>query len=225
MKAPKKVIEKVKKLLARAKGKGSTLDEMRMAMEKASAIMLEWNLQEGDLETQIKVGYGDFYGVQDKHLVFLAKAAGLLYGCLPMFTSNETDQTFRFVGREENVSAAQATYEFFVEEVRALGELLRPKKLGGLAEYEKYLERFYGTCSVRIFYEATRTVECLKPQSNALVPYQEIKLLENEALQFAQGSGEVIERGTANFLVNPEGPGAGLGWKAGGLVKLHKEIE
>jgi len=216
-----KIIDRIRKLFALAKDKSASENEIFVAMEKASKLMLEYGVTEADIATKSGLDFcysPPFNGTP--HAPSLARAAALLYGVIPV-TDRRTKQIV-FAGPVEFAAAAAVTFEELSDQVEALAKEMRPETIepSRVAEYE---ERFLEVCSIRVLREAARIMDQFKTSEgskNALVvQYDQITAA---SVAFATGDLGVEQENRA--LTLPEGPGATHGWRSGRFVRLQKQV-
>jgi len=229
---------KVRKLLALAAlNSGGTEDERMTAMKMAMALMLKHGIEQDALgadEAAIKAKYGNVNRQKLRdYQVSLASAAAALYGCKAMFYRSGK-AGFVFVGREDNIDAAEQTLFWLMAQVEQLYKKAMPKGMSGRDaprnERGVYLavefrRNFKRTCAYRVWQRAEELVSnpalmARDAGSTALVVsgYFEKLREENDAVT---GKIKPMRGGRVRlgFFGRDEGRAAG------DQVKLRKEVE
>lgn len=220
---------KVKKLLAMAAvSSGGTEDERMTAMKLAMALMAKHGIEQSMLADAKEVKA--IYGVRkstamNAHQVNLACAAGTLYGCKPLFW-NRGKMGFAFVGRPDNIEAAELTLLWLMRQVDEIYKVMRPKGMGE-GERQEFYRTFKLACSDRVWKRARDLIA--QPEQiahevgqNALVVkgYFEQLVKEATAVMDAKGHVKAMRVGRAKF-----GNGTLAGLKAGDKVQLHRQVK
>lgn len=222
------VVDKIKKLLALGQANsGATEAEAATAMNMAAALMLkhgiEVTLDEGRDEGAIEgkwVSYDDAWNLQ------CANAVGYLYSCKHMYQARA--HVLAFVGRADNIAAAEATFAFLCTEVERLYKVNLPK---GMSREDRanFRRTFKFACGRRLAARAWAIMETLRQDdvkalaatgSRALVVVQSIDAQLAEAGELLKNKGVklVKHRGTADGL------GTMAGRRAGDTVELQKRV-
>lgn len=104
-----KIVDKIRKLLALSKSDNP--NEAAIALQKATALMEEYQIKNIDLIPEQDVTHSDLEAVTGQHFVW---ASRLAYSCAKLFdctTINYTSQkSFRFVGEEQNILCANQLF-------------------------------------------------------------------------------------------------------------------
>jgi hypothetical protein len=135
-----------------------------------------------------------------------------------------------FVGRPDNIDAAQMTYQFLCEQIEALYKHSLPK---GLTQREraKYRKEFKFTASLRVYNRACEIIRSMRAGeqiegtgSTALVVVSQLKQLEAEVNDFLSqvvGGKEVKGR---SVTIKEFTQGVADGRRAGDKVQLNKVV-
>lgn len=212
------IVERVKKLLALAKS--SNEHEAALAMQKASELMLEHGIKEitGDvIEGQVTDKDKKWVGV-------LGRAAGTLYGVTPMFIRG-TDR-FRFIGRPENILAAETTLDWLIEQVEFFYKAALPK--GAEQSWRaRFRREFKDACSIRVYYRARQLIAQQAEQGTssctALVVQSHHKQLENENSNYISGNLKGVRSSRTQLKIKATEGGL-MGTMSGDRVKLQREV-
>lgn len=225
-------ISKVKKMLAlAAKDSGATEDERMTAMKLAMALMAKHGIEQGMLADakEVKATYGIRKSTaMNRHQINLATAAGILYGCKAVFW-NGGKAGFAFVGRPDNIEAAEETLMWLMRQVDELYKVNRPKGMGEGTRQEFY-RTFKVACSEKVWSRARKLIanpELIAQdiglngtvEKNALVVKDYFVKLEAEATE-ALGNVKAMRRSTTKI-----GNGTLAGLKAGEKVQLHRQVK
>lgn len=157
-----RIREKVRALLKLASDKGATEAEASSALALASAIMAKYNIEAPSEDVEDETRRGEWAwrkGLKQWH-VFLAEAAGHLYTCRLVVCAGTLG--FQWVGRPENIAAAELTYDWLVDQVERLYKLALPSGLSKTDRAE-YRRTFKTACSLRV---RARAWEILKALAN-----------------------------------------------------------
>lgn len=155
-----KLREKLKKLMNMTVENGCTEDEQESAMRMAAGLAARAGI-ESELETlrttgsqpatrkAIKKTVNQAFKI---HQTLAAQAAAELYGC-DLFLYDKGKQGILFVGREENVEAAEQTMFWLMRQVELLYKQNLPRGLTQPARAE-YRKTFKAACAHRVFQRA-----------------------------------------------------------------------
>jgi hypothetical protein len=220
---------RIRKLMAMAaKSSGASKDEADTAMRLAMNLMVQHGIEQSEVGGEVAVAKAGVYKPKPfvKYRKDLAQAAGVLYGCKAIFYAGGKGG-FRFVGRTDNIEAAEETLLWFI---RQLGEFYRstplpPGVTPRSSESYQYNERFKWAAARRVWERAVELVAnseqiAASTGANALVVQGYFKTLqaENEEALKEMGVKYVPTK-------NPKyGVGTREGLIAGDRVKLRQEV-
>lgn len=228
-------IEKIKKLLALANDKGASEDEAATAMKLAMGLMARHGINQSQVEdakpeSRSKQGKrmhknkGRQFRTYD---LLLAEAAGILYGCRLLFYGKNGSRGIEFVGRSDNIEAAELTLFWLVQQMDRF-YAAAPVPPG--ADRRQFRVTFKDACARRVLTRAHKIVEDMERNdvaaqagtgNNALVVKGYFDQLRAEAEDVLQGLG-VVKTTKLNVRY---GVGSAAGYEAGGHVQLRKEVE
>lgn len=221
------ISEKIKKLLALGKDKGATEAEAMRAMELASALMVKHGIDESTLDPdkpRVADKGGSFSYDRDWQLE-AAQAAAKLYGCTTTWIGTMSKGAFSFVGRSDNIDAAQETSAYLILQIEQLYKANLPRGMSQ-SERAKYRKEFKFACARRV---RSRAHAIVKEQqsagvsgSTALVVVDYHKQLEDEIERKLKADGVRRVRPRAKQL---SGVGAIHGYTAGDQVDLNRAVE
>ena len=231
--------QKIRKLLAMAAtGSGASEDEAATAMKMAMALMTRHGIEQDQLGGELpKAVFGQRGRTRDQkkgqrvnaamipHHVSLASAAATLYGCKALFYDRGRNG-FVFVGRPDNIDAAETTLFWLIQQVEELFKEAKKIKLEEnefIARTDEFRITFKEACSNRVWHRAIDLVKnpALIAQAtgkNELVVKDYFEKLDAEAVQ-AMGKVKPMRASKSKY-----GYGSIAGWKAGDKVKLRREI-
>jgi hypothetical protein len=221
-------INKIKKLLALGQANsGATEGEAESAMSMAAALMLKYNVQvqlDGDddkaaIKSKVIWDYSEIWHQS------CASAAGYLYSCRPLIWRGMGGGV-QFVGRPDNIDAAQMTLAYLAEEVERLYKLNLPK---GMSKNDRaeFRRTFKFACALRIAARAWAIMETLRQDdlkaieatgSTALV------IVQNIDAQLAEADALLGDVKKAVARTYKGGLGTSLGKNAGDTVQLQKQV-
>ena len=221
-------INKIKKLLAvAATGSGATEGEAMSAAALASALMLKHNIdvQLDDDKDEPTAQRGESLGGYDEPWhIECSGGAGYLYSCRPLIQRRMGN--IAFVGRPDNINAAEMTLKFFVDETERLYKLNLPKGLSKL-DRANFRATFKMACARRIAARCWAIMETLRQDdakaieatgSRALVIVQSIDAMLAEA-DAMLGDAKKLPVRKMRF-----GLGTDAGRAAGDKVELQKKV-
>ncbi len=229
--------DRIRKLLAMAaENSGASKDEAQTAMKMAMALMAKHGIEQDQIPVQEanKARFGERVRTQPSnkrdlaamqpHQVSLACAAGTLYGCRSLFY-NRGKYGFVFVGRVDNIDAAEATLFWLIRQV---DELYKKAVIGTPAfQIGEFRKNFKRECSSRVWQRAIALMNdhqmiAQETGKNALVvkDYFEKLAAENTALIEGKVKTTQMRAGRVRY-----GAGSTAGYAAGEKVKLRKEVE
>jgi hypothetical protein len=214
--------DKIRKLLALSADKGATEDEAASALRMAMALMAKHGIEQDQLgveKPKSRVGKVAAQAMQ-QYQVLVAQAAGHLYGCKVM-TYNHGKSGFSFVGRPDNIDAAEDTCLWLFKQVEAIYKEALPPGLTQQAR-ARFRKHFKNGCALRIWHRVQKLItdqDMVKATgSNAMVVKGYFEGLMAEAAQVLEERGVV--KGRASKIRYSD-----QGYAAGDTVKLRREAE
>lgn len=216
--------DKIRKLLALAEGKANEHESAR-AMEIASALMMRYGIERESLKTKFEILEGESVEVHSRWYQVAALACGMLYGCSPV--GDYRWERFRFVGRAENVDAAEQTFAFVILQIERLYKLSLPK---GLTQRDRaeYRRTFKQACATRV-YERVAAIVSKQVDPNA---YEKtgtaLAVIDHRRQLRDEVKGYLTEQGVKSKNLNmkfPPSRGAVAGYMAGDKVDLNKQVQ
>ena len=221
--------DKISKLLAlAAKGSGASLDEATAAMNMAMALMAKHGISQDQLggaeKPKARKGLRHTDGLAQFE-IDCADAAGVLYGCTAIF-SNGGKSGYYFIGRPDNIDAAELTVFWLIEQVHDLFKTCMPR--GVSAAYRaQYRKTFKDGCGVRVRERAHDLVKNANQiahdiGSSALVVQGYFEGLKKENQLIIKEAGMNLKTMKDRHTY---GNGTQDGYKAGDLVKLRREVQ
>ena len=217
------VKDKIRKLLALARDKSASENEVSVAMAMATKLMMDHGIEEKDVE--VSIGFGDMLEVDKRWHTFAANAAGVLLGTIPVCYRGANGLVgIKFTGRQDNVDGSVMVYEFIVEQIERLYKSALPKGMTK-SDRAEFRRTFKEMCAVRVFHRAKEIVDAIAKgsDSRALVVVDHRKQLASEAQDFLNKDGRVRESSRA-VRMKP-GRGSRAGYMAGDLVDLQKTVD
>lgn len=221
------VVDKIKKLLRIGQANsGATEAEAATAMSMAAALMLKHGLQvQLDDDKEVGAVQGEFVKFEDTWNLQCASAVGYLYSCRWACLSRA--QMVAFVGRPDNIAAAEETFKFLCAEVERLYKARLPK---GMSKEDRanFRRTFKFACARRLAARAWAIMEELRRDdvkaigatgSRALVVVQSIDAQLAEADAMLKGKKVVVHKPRADGLGTLEGR------RAGDTVQLQKQVQ
>lgn len=238
--------QKITKLLAMAAtGSGATEDEAATAMKMAMALMARHGIEQSELGgVQIQAKFSSRVRTREQkkgsrdtaamlpHQVSLASAAGCLYGCKALFY-DRGKQGFVFVGRNDNMDAAEITLFWLIRQVDELYKTATAQKFAGLdtaheyrSQHAEFRATFKQACSDRVWSRALALMQnpTLLAQATGrteLVVKDYFEKLAAEAEQAIVQQQGVVK---AMHTKRRWGNGTSAGYAAGDKVQLRKEV-
>jgi Protein of unknown function (DUF2786) len=228
------IIDRIHKLLNMTSAKGCTEDEAETALRMAAGLMAKHGIQEDQLnKAEIKnlarIGRRvsqDF----KRYQLLTAQAAGELFGC-KMVLYGRGKYGFEFIGRPDNLEAAESTMFWLLEQLERFYKEALPRGMTVSAR-AKYRKTFKEACALRVFHRAVSLMNQMSRDneaaqsatgSTALVVEGHFKRLarENEEMM-ASHYGDIREGRAMRFT---SGSGTADGHSAGDRVKLRKELQ
>lgn len=142
--------DKIRALLNTANDVRGNDNERANAERIASMLMMRHGIAKDELGEKATVIDGNKFEIAYKWYRFAASAAADLYGVKPFYTTGGPVLLCRFIGRPENIEAAQDTLAFYLLQVEALYKAHLPK---GLSKKERsdYRKTFKDQCAYRIY--------------------------------------------------------------------------
>lgn len=222
--------EKIKKLLSLANNTGATEGEAERAMAMASALMMKYNVQVNLDKEEIGVirGQGVMPGCDSSWHQVLASTSATLYNCKSIVKGYEGRTAF--VGRPENVGAAEVTYQYLIEQVERLYKVNLPKGLS-VSDRAEFRRTFKYACAIRVYRRAQELIQSFKTNNSAAIEYTGSKALVlvqsidrqlMEAEEFMKK--EFPEMRTVVTRSKSTGSGTLKGRMAGDTVNLNKKV-
>lgn len=220
--------DKIRKLLAVGNAEsGATEEESETAMRMAAMLMARHGIASDALGGEKpKARLGElrrerFYPFK----VYTAQAAGILYGCQVLLYDRGA-KGLRFIGRSDNLDAADETYAWFLVQMEALYKSVRPDYLHGQA-LATWRGTFQVACALRVYARAKEAiVELQKPSNNtgstALVVVDYFKTLQSENAIALREAAPNARSTTVGGM--KAGSGSYAGMRAGDQVKLRREV-
>lgn len=218
---------KIAKLLALAADKGASEDEAATAMRMASGLMMRYGIAQDDIKgpEQPKAKRGKHLHARfEKYQVTLANAAGYLFGCRVIFY-DMGKAGILFVGRPENIDAAEMTMMWLTQQVERFYKEALPKGITQQSRSE-YRKTFKWAASCRV---EKRVMDLVAEMQRS-----------NVAAQSATGSTALVVQGhfkqllaevedemkgvQTKSLQQKFGSGTFDGQDAGDRVKLRQEL-
>ncbi len=219
------VREKIRKLLALGEGKANEHEAAR-AMELASELMMRHGIERDELkgDDAPRVIEGHRFNVDYPWYRFLVNAACKLYGTEAIYWRGGDVLRCNFVGRSENIDAAQDTLAFLILQVEALYKAMLPKGMTK-AERADFRKTFKLACASRVYSRAWQIVEdqvskATKGTAIAIIDHR--VQLQNEASAFINRNGPLPEM---KQVTVKEGRGTIAGRSAGDAVDLNRSVE
>lgn len=225
---------KIIKLLNLANDKGATEDEAGTAMRMALGLMTRHGIEQsalGEGLTPPRAKLGTF--IKEKfhpHQITLATAAGTLYGCRLVCFGKGGSGGIQFIGRQDNIDAAELTLLYLTRQVEALYKTSLPKGMGKTARAE-YRRTFKDACANRVSTRASllmrqmafdqATAKAATGQ-NALVVQGYFEQCFKEADDMMKQSFGDVKGMERKFKY---GSGSHAGNTAGDNVKLRQEVQ
>ena len=217
--------ERIRKLLALARDAGATSAEAEVALSKARQLMLDHGITDEPTEsTASPVRCGEIRdGLDNKWAIWLGTAAAELYGVSMLLRQ---EGAYYFVGRPDNIAAAEETLLYLIEQVEAKYKLA----LGALRDAGANNKQTRAELR-RTFKESAAVVVCRRVKEiiaaqhtarngRALVV---LNTAAKEAKDFVQ---EHIKPRTGRALtIGKSGIGTGAGIAAGKSIKLQGEVQ
>jgi hypothetical protein len=149
------MLDKIKKritaLLSKTVANGCTEDEAHAAMMCAAGLMAQHGIDADAVRpagTRATIKEKANYSLMKPYEALCAEAAALLYG-VECHAPNFGKHGFHYVGREENVEAAEELYMWLVQQIESLYKQALPKGLSVKARSE-FRTTFKGACGERI---------------------------------------------------------------------------
>jgi hypothetical protein len=215
--------DKIRKLLALAEGQANENESTR-ALELAHQLMMKHGIEQDQLkaaDSKPRTITGEDHEFDHRWQLCCAQACAALYG---VRTLTRGTSKFLYVGRADNISAAQDTLAFVILQVEQLYKAALPKNLTQ-AERARYRKEFKYVASQRIWARCRELVEDSSPASSGtgLVIYQHRQQLEAEIEEHI--SQWVRSKSKARHPKLKSSEAVNAGWEAGGRVDLHKGVK
>lgn len=227
--ADEKIIDKIRKLQNMTVENGASEEEAETAMRMWMGLMARHGIEQSMIKgveapKAIKKGFSATF---KKHQLWCAAAAAALYGCR-LLTIGGGKYGIEFVGRPDNIEAAEITMFWLMNQMDSFYKKALPKGMTQSARAE-FRRTFKEACAVRILKRANEMMEEVKRNdaaaqkaigSNALVVMGHFQQLAKENEDVTAGMN--IRQGRARTV--SVGSGTLSGMDAGNKVKLRKEI-
>lgn len=225
--------DRIRKLLNLANDKGATEAEAESAMAMASALMLKYNItideSKGE-DTTITAGdiVGAEQGFSEMWHMNLASAAAYLYMCKNI---RYRDYGTKFIGRPDNIDAAEQTWFYLIKQVEQQYKIHLPKGMTK-AERSEYRRTFKYSCSIRVYNRAVDIMQQFRNNdakaieytgSRALVLVATIDQQLKECREFMDKEFPDLKKG--RNVARKVGSGSHDGYKAGEKVKLNHALK
>lgn len=216
--------DRIKKLFALARDKGASEHEAARALEMAQRLMMKHGINGNDLVDGPPIGWGDSFALETRWQKILHGGIGHLYAVV----SVETDGLgLQFVGKTENVEAAEETLKFIIDQVETLYKQSLPRGLDKKVRHE-FRKNFKDGCALRI---QERIRELVKTQTT---DNEKAAELGTTALVVRKHRDQLMDD-TREFLKDlslkerrpmkmKDGYGTQQGREAGSRVNIHKTV-
>jgi hypothetical protein len=227
--------QKIVKLLNLANDKGASEDEAATAMRMAMGLMAKHGIEQSQLGnglTPPRAKLGTF--IRDKfkpYQVTLASAAATLYGCRIVCFGKGGCAGIQFVGRPDNIEAAEMTSLWLARQVEAIYKASLPKGLDKRTRAE-YRATFKDACANRVSSRALRLMlDLTHNQANALgATGQNALVVQGYFDQCFKEADEAMRAEFPNIKEGAErkfkyGIGTAAGREAGDRVQLRQEVK
>jgi hypothetical protein len=136
-------------------------------------LMMEHGIERDQLNPteRAKLKYSEWFDMDHKWQLYCASAAGELYAVQVLIRKGGSQDRFHFVGRTDNVDAAQDTCAFILLQVEALYRSHLPK---GLSQRERaaYRKDFKYACACRVLRRCQDIAKGVGASTNALVVHR-----------------------------------------------------
>lgn len=223
--------ERIRKLYALANDKAATEDEAATAMRMALGLMAKHGIELSDIGGEpSKAKKGTALSNRfDPFEIHLANAAGYLFGC-KVVTIAMGKEGLYFVGRPDNIEAAEATLLFLTRQVEAFYKAALP---AGMTQRERseFRRTFKIAAAGRVQQRVRALIRDMQSNdaaakgatgSNALVVKGYFDQMFSEAdAEIAQIAG----LRTTKVRDRKTGSGTSAGYAAGDRVKLRQEVQ
>lgn len=223
------VVDRIKKLLRIGQvNSGATENEAAVAMQMASALMLKHGL-EVNLDDDNKVEgavQGEFTKYDNDWQLQCAAAVGYLYSSRYVYKSGA--KWVAFVGRPDNIAAAQHTWSYLCAEVERLYKRNLPK---GMSQEDRanFRRTFKFACARRLAARAWAIMEELRQddvKAIAATGSRALVIVQSIDAQLAEADAMLKEAGTKIVKHKPRADGLGttMGRQAGNEVQLQNQV-
>jgi hypothetical protein len=207
---------KVRKLLALAGDAGATDNEREVAMRKAQQMIEEYNIDLSEDETRSRtIHIGRTFIIKAPYHHLVANAVAALYHGYAMLDKDTKE--LEFFGMVHQVEAIEETFVMVIDQIEDLYRVALKAFDGRLTKSQRAELRasFKDAAAARVFAQVRKILNSHKPDSRALVVLSELD-------QLVKRFGSDARAGLPALR---EGFGTGVGWNAGGLVRLQGEVE
>jgi hypothetical protein len=230
--------EKIQKLLAVAHDKGATEHEAATAMQMAMRLMTQHGISESEFKKiEKKARESAMFEADKRWMLWMANAAGRLYGCKYIrYSGGRESDKVTFVGREDNIDAAQLTYGWLCSQIETFYKQALPRGLSK-SDRAEFRRTFKEACALRVFARVEALVKDMMANDaaasealalpapktgTALAIISHRKELEDEVEQFFAEAG--VRKSNRQVSIK-SGSGSWAGNAAGNQVKLRQEVK
>ena len=224
------IVEKIRKLLRLARGRGATEHEAATAMAMAQKLMLQHNIDniEEITETIAIRGEWNGYELDTKWRKVLVQAVAKLYNCR---TLTRGDDAIQFIGKPSNVLVAMDTLAWIDEQVVALYRQGRKAFRNSPRFADQKMSKqegrdfrlsFCEACALRIWHRVGEIIAKARneiPEHMALVVIDQALAAADEIL-----AGLGVGKGR-KLMLRRDGFGTGAGRAAGDQIKLQHSVK
>src|SRR5262245_46688479 len=210
-------VEKVRKLLRLARGRGASQYEAESAMAAASKIMLEHGLTEEDVaERDERPCVGPWiYGANQNWVVILSSAVCTLHAVRTVLHIDGNQ--LAFIGRKTNVEIACEQLLYLVEQIQSIYEERTRMKVLRWSDFEK---TFKEACAAKLINKAQ---EIFNANRLEIPPHQALVVIDQSLAMAAQIAKEAGAK--EKELPRPVyGSGSGTGLMDAERIKFNKEL-
>lgn len=227
--ADEKIIDKIRRLQNMTVENGASEEEAETAMRMAMGLMARYSIEQSMIKgvEAPKATTKKFSAAFKKHQLLCGQAAATLYGC-KLLTIGGGKYGIEFVGRPDNIEAAELTMFWLINQMDGFYKQALPKGLTQAARSE-FRRTFKEACAVRIMSRARDMMDEIQKSdaaaqastgSNALVVMGHFQQLVKENDDVLAGMN--VRKGRAKTM--SVGSGTLSGNAAGNKIKLRKEI-
>jgi hypothetical protein len=218
------ITAKIRKLLAIARDKAASEHEAASAMAMASDLMIKYNIDHVEDENAPGVVEGEYMKEKYDHKwqAFLHTSIAELYDCRGLVRGSYR----KFIGRPFNVSAAEETFPFVVEQVEALYKQSLSAfkgKMGRLSKDQRgeFRQTFKEACALRIY---RKVKEIKAAQKNAIPDHKALVVVDTMEQELETHFAEKGYSAGRAITVRRSGFGTGAGFAAADQVNLNRRV-